>query len=112
MQNMLEYVMRLRLHVSVLVPLSDPRAKAKASERQGKARHLLHRVSEIDVAPRGDQLLHRVRFPVLRRDEDRRFSTLREKTRGVGWGGGGGERVRCTHTHTHTHTNTHTQTHT
>jgi hypothetical protein len=36
MQNMLKYLMRLRLHVSVLVPLSDPRAKAKASERQGK----------------------------------------------------------------------------
>ena len=75
---MLKYLMRLRLHVSVLVPLSDPRAKAKASERQGKARHLLYLVSEIDVAPRGDQLLHRVRLPVIRRGEERRPSRLRE----------------------------------
>jgi hypothetical protein len=102
---MLKYLMRLRLHVSVLVPLSDPRAKAKASERQGKARHLLYLVfSEIDVAPRGDQLLHRVRAPQHRRDEDRRLSPLGERV--VGWGGGGGERVRWTHTHTHTHTHT------
>jgi hypothetical protein len=42
MQNMLKYLMRLRLHVSELVPLSDPRMKTKASERQGKARHLLY----------------------------------------------------------------------
>jgi hypothetical protein len=42
MQNILKYLMRLRLHVSVIVPLSDPRSKAKASERQGKARHLLY----------------------------------------------------------------------
>ena len=82
---MLKYLMRLRLHVSVLVPLSDPRAKAKASERQGKARHLLYLVSEIDVAPRGDQLLHRVRLPVKRRGVDRRPSILRESERGVGW---------------------------
>jgi hypothetical protein len=41
MQNMLKYLMRLRLHVSVLVPLSDPRAKEKASERQGKARRVI-----------------------------------------------------------------------
>ena len=59
MQNMLHYLMRLRLHVSVLVPLSDPRAKAKASERQGKPRHLLYLVSEVDVAARSNQLLHR-----------------------------------------------------
>ena len=85
--------MRLRLHVSVLVPLSDPRAKAKASERQGKARHLLYLVSEIDVAPRGDQLLHRVSFPASRRDADRRLSNLGERVRGVVWCGGGGERV-------------------
>jgi hypothetical protein len=93
--------MRLRLHVSVLVPLSDPRAKAKASERQGKARHLLYLVSEIDVAPRGHQLLHRVRVPVKRRVVDRRFSALRERERGVGrWR----RRAGATHTHTHTHT--------
>ena len=93
MQNMLKYLMRLRLHVSVLVPLSDPRAKAKASERQGKARHLLYLGGEIDVAPRGNQLLHRVRAPVSRRGVERRPSNLRERERGVGWGGGGGERV-------------------
>jgi hypothetical protein len=63
MQNMLKYLMRLRLHVSVIVPLSDPRAKAKASERQGKARHLLYLGSEIHVAPARYQLLHRVRVP-------------------------------------------------
>ena len=90
---MLKYLMRLRLHVSVLVPLSDPRAKAKASERQGKARHLLYRVSEIDVAPRGDQLLHRVRVPISRRDVDRRPSILGEGVRGGVWCGGEDERV-------------------
>jgi hypothetical protein len=66
----------------------------------------------IDVAPRGDQLLHRVRLPVLRRDVDRRPSILEESV--VGWcgvveeaSGGGG----YTHTHTHnTHTHTHTHT--
>jgi hypothetical protein len=46
------------------VSLSDPRVKAKASERQGKTRHLLYLLSEIHVAPRGDQVLHRVRVPV------------------------------------------------
>jgi hypothetical protein len=89
--------------VSVLVPLSDPRAKAKASERQGKARHLLYLVSEIDVAPRGDQLLHRVRLPVTRSTPDRRFSILK----GEGAWGWGEEASGCggyTHTHTHTHT--------
>ncbi len=109
MQNMLKYLMRLRLHVSVLVPLSDPRATAKASERQGKARHLLYLVSEIDVAPRRHQLLHHVISPVLRRDVDRRFSILRRE-RGVVWCGGGGERVWWIYTHTNTHTHTHTQT--
>jgi hypothetical protein len=109
-QNMLKYLMRLRLHVSVLVPLSDPRAKAKASERQGKARHLLYLFSEIDIATRGNQLLHRVRCPALRRSVERRASKLRERERGVveeasGCGG-------YTHTHTHTHTYTHTHTHT
>jgi hypothetical protein len=93
MQNMLKYLMRLRLHVSVLVPLSDPRAKAKASERQGKAHHLLYLGSKIDVAPRCNQLLHRVRAPVPRRDVDRRPSLLGERVRGVVWCGGGGERV-------------------
>ena len=81
---MLKYLMRLRLHVSVLVPLSDPRAKAKASERQGKARHLLYPVSEIDVAPRGNQLLHRVRVPLIRRAVERRPSILKGETGGVG----------------------------
>jgi hypothetical protein len=89
---MLKYLMRFRLHVSVLVPLSDPRAKAKASERQGKARHLLYLGSEIDVAPRGNQLLHRVRVPEMRRGVDRRPSILGERVRVV-WCGGGGERV-------------------
>ncbi len=88
MQNMLKYLMRLRLHVSVLLPLSDPHAKAKASERQGKARHLLYLVSEIDVAPCSYQLLHRVSVPVTRRGEDRRPSTLGERVRGVVWCGG------------------------
>ena len=105
---MLKYLMRLRLHVSVLVPLSDPRVKAKASERQGKARHLRYLVSEIDVAPRGNQLLHRVRLPVTRRGVDRRPSILGERARGVVWCGGGGERGWWIHTHTHTHTRTHT----
>jgi hypothetical protein len=82
MQNKLKCLMRLRLHVSVLVPLSDPRAKAKASERQGKACHLLYLVSEIHVAPRCNQLLHRVRYPVSRRAVDRRFSILGERVRG------------------------------
>ncbi len=41
---------RQSLPLSVLVPLSDPRVKAKASERQGKARHLLYLLSEIHVA--------------------------------------------------------------
>ena len=90
---MLKYLMRLRLHVSVLVPLSDPRAKAKASERQGKARHLLYLVSEIDVALGTYQLLHRVRAPVPRGAPDRRHSPLGERERGVVWCGGGGERV-------------------
>ncbi len=72
MQNMLNYLLRLRLHVSVLVPLSDPRAKAKASERKGKPRHLFYLVSEIDVTTCQDQLLHRVRVPVPRRVADRR----------------------------------------
>ena len=109
MQNMLKYLMRLRLHVSVLVPLSDPRVKAKASERQGKARHLRYLVSEIDVAPRGNQLLHRVRVPVTRSGVDRRPSIiLGERVRGGVWcGGGGGERVWWIHTHTHTHTHIH-----
>jgi hypothetical protein len=85
MQNMLKYLMRLRLHVSVLVPLSDPRAKEKTSERQGKARHLLYLVSEIHVASRGYQLLHRVRLPPTRRDEDRRASILGDRVCGVVW---------------------------
>jgi hypothetical protein len=82
---MMKYLMRLRLHVSVLVPLSDPRAKAKASERLGKARHLLYRVSEIDVAARRNQLLHRVRVPFIRGAVDRRFSILGRGS--VGWCG-------------------------
>ena len=81
---MLKYLVRLRLHVSVLVPLSDPRAKAKASERQGKARHLLYLVSENDVAPRRNQLLQRVRFPAGRRGPDRRASILGERVRWCG----------------------------
>ena len=102
---MLKYLMRLRLHVSVLVPLSDPRAKAKASERQGKPRHLLYLVSEVDVAARSNQLLHRVRLPPTRRDVDRRLSPLGERERGVVWCGGGGERVWWIYIldiHTHT----------
>ena len=91
---MLNYLMRLRLHVSVLVPLSDPRAKAKASERQGKPRHLLYLVSEVDVAARSNQLLHRVRLPVSRRGVDGCPSIHPgERGRGVVWCGGGGERV-------------------
>ncbi len=90
---MQKYLMCLRLHVAVLVPLSDPRAKAKASERQGKARHLLYLVSEIDVAPRGDQLLHRVRFPAIRRCVERRFSSVSPAILLESGGGGGGERV-------------------
>jgi hypothetical protein len=93
MQNMLKSLMRLRLHVSVLVPLSAHRAKAKASEAQGKARHLLYLFSEIHVAPARDQLLHRVRVPPQRRDVDRRASILGERVRGLVWCGGGGERV-------------------
>jgi hypothetical protein len=111
MQNMLKYLMRLRLHVSVLVPLSDPRVKAKASERQGKARHLLYLVSKIHVAPCGDQLLHRVRAPVIRPDVDRRVSMLGKRVRGVVWCGEVEEASGCggyTQTHTHTHTHTHT----
>jgi hypothetical protein len=74
-----------------------------------RLRHLLYLVSKIDVAPRGNQLLHRVRFPVPRRGEDRRASILGERVRGVVWGGGGGERVWwILYTHTHTHTHTHT----
>ena len=106
---MLKYLMRLRLHVSVLVPLSDPRVKAKASERQGKPRHLRYLVSEIDVAPRGNQLLHRVRLPFIRRGVDRRPSLLGERVRRVVWcGGGGGERGWWIHPPTHTHTHIHT----
>ena len=90
---MLKYLMRLRLHVSVLVPLSDPRAKAKASERQGMPQNLLYLVSEVDVAARSNQLLHRVRLPAIRQSPDRRFSILGERERGVVWCGGGGERV-------------------
>jgi hypothetical protein len=93
MQNMLNYLMRLRLHVSVLVALSDPRAKAKASERQGKRRNLLYLGSEVDVAGPRNQLLHRVRPPVMRRGVDGRPSILGERERGVVWCGGGGERV-------------------
>jgi hypothetical protein len=92
MQNMLKYLMRLRLHVSVLLPLSDPPATA---ERQGKARHLLYLVSEIDVAPRSYQLLHSVRAPVTRRDVDWRASILGERVREVGWGGVGWWRRRA-----------------
>ena len=85
---------------------SDPRAKAKASERQGKARHLLYLGSDIDITPCRNQLLHRVRLSFLRRDEDRRGSILVDRARGVGWGGGGGERVwwiyiYILYTHTH-----------
>jgi hypothetical protein len=83
--------MRLCLHVSVLVPLSDLRATGKTNERQGKARHLLYLGSAIDVAPRRNQLLHRVRLPIERRAPDRRFSILGERVRGVAWGRGGGE---------------------
>ncbi len=60
-------------------------AKAKASERQGKARHQLYILSEIHVAPARDQLLHRVRVPVSRGAVDRRFSILGRGS--VGWGG-------------------------
>ena len=105
MQNMLNYLLRLRLHVPVLVPLSDPRAKAKASERQGKPRHLLYLVSEVDVAARSNQLLHRVRPPVMRRYGDRRLPISGERERGVVWCGGGGERVWWIYIldiHTHT----------
>ena len=87
MQNMLHYLMRLRLHVSVLVP------KAKASERQAKPRNLLYLVSEVHVAARSNQLLHRIRLPVTRRYVDRRTSILGKRARGVVWCGGGGERV-------------------
>ncbi len=73
---MLHYLMRLRLHVSVLVPLSDPRAKAKASERQGKPRNLLYLGSEVHVAARSNQLLQRFRVPVTRRSVHRRQSSL------------------------------------
>jgi hypothetical protein len=116
MQNMLKYLMRLRLHVSVLVPLSDPRVKAKASECSRKERHLLYLGSAIHAAAHSNQLLHRVRLP--RRGVDRRPSILGERVRGVVWCGGGGERVwwiyilHITHTHTHTRTHTHTHTHT
>ena len=106
---MLKYLMRLRLHVSVLVPLSDPRVKAKASERQGKPRHLRYLVSEIDVAPRGNQLLHRVLFTFIRRGVDRRPSLLGERVRGVVWcGGEGDEQGWWIHPPTHAHTRTHT----
>jgi len=105
MQNMLHYLMRLRLHVSVLVPLSDPRAKAKASERQAKPRNLLYLGSEVHVAARSNQLLQRVRVPVTRRSVHRRQSILGGKG---AWGGVVWWRrragvvdiyVRYTHTH-------------
>jgi hypothetical protein len=65
------------LHVSVIVvPQTDPRTTTKSNERQVKVRHLLCLVIVIDVVPRRNQLLHRVRFTVTHRDEDRGISIL------------------------------------
>jgi hypothetical protein len=85
--------MCLYLHVVVLVSLSDLRATSKTNERQSKTRHLLYLGSTIDVAPRLNQLLHRVRLPIEHHAQDRCFSILGERVSGVGLCGGGGEAV-------------------
>ena len=60
----------------------EQRGKGREREGQGKARHLLYLVSELDVAPRRNQLLHRARVPFMRRGVDRRLSILGERVRG------------------------------
>ena len=90
----------LRLYQASLPHIAQRGAER---ERQGKARHLLYLHSEIDVAPRRYQLLHRARVQVTRCGVDRRPSTLGERVRGVVWCGGGGERVWWTYIDIQTH---------